>query len=182
MRFPWPPTCKCLPLSTKADTCLRARPLFLWKSIDSLIMMVVTPLLAIRVVVAPLDMEACFCNTSLPSQDGHRNGHPHHPDPDFNRGARPRSRSVSPRPTIQHSGRPRPPLPGLQSYAPQVRQPVGPAQPSVIPAHRGSSRTYYRRDPSHPDQEQSPFYPSHCQSREQRAPGQADRPLEPSVT
>jgi len=74
-------------------------PLFLWKSIDPL---VVTLLLAIRVVVAPSDMEACFCNTSLPSQDDHRNGHPHHPDPDFNRGARPCSRSISP--AIQHSG------------------------------------------------------------------------------
>ena len=145
-------------------------------------MMVMTPLLAIRVMVALLDIEACFCNTSLPSQDSHRNRHPHHPDLEFNCGAWPCSCSVSPRPTIQHSGQPRPPLPGLQSYMPQVHQPVGPVQPSVIPAHYGSPCTYYCHGPSHPDQEQSPFYTSHCQSREQKAPRQVDCLLEPFIT
>ena len=48
---------------TKADTCLHIRPLLLWKSIDPLIMVVVTTLLAIRVAVAPLDIKAYSCNT-----------------------------------------------------------------------------------------------------------------------
>jgi len=48
---------------TKADTCLRIRPLLLWKSIDPLITVVVTTLLAIRVAVAPLDIKAYSCNT-----------------------------------------------------------------------------------------------------------------------
>ena len=100
----------------------------------------------------PVGHQSLLLQHPLPPQDDHRNGHPHHPDPYFNRGARPRSRSISP--AIQHSGRPRSPLPGFQGYPPQVRQPVGPAQPSIIPAQRGSPHSYHRRDPSHPDQEQ----------------------------
>jgi len=100
----------------------------------------------------PIGHQSLLLQHPLPPQEDHRNGHPHHPDPYFNRAARPRSRSISP--AIQHSGRPRSPLPGFQGYPPQVRQPVGPAQPSGIPAQRGSPRNYHRREPSHPEQEQ----------------------------
>lgn len=52
-----------LSFSMKADTCLRIRPLLLWKSIGPLIMVVVTTLLAIRVAVAPLGIKAYSSNT-----------------------------------------------------------------------------------------------------------------------
>jgi len=51
-----------LSFSTKADTSLRIRLLLLWKSIDPLIMVDVTTLLAIRVAAAPLDTKAYSCN------------------------------------------------------------------------------------------------------------------------
>ncbi|KAF9529472.1 hypothetical protein CPB83DRAFT_790062 [Crepidotus variabilis] len=81
-----------------------------------------------------------------PSDDPRNGGHPHHPDPYFNRGGpRPPSRSTSP-------SRRGSPLNSFQGYPPS-RPPMGPGQPSGGP--RASPRTYHHRELSHSEQEPS---------------------------